>query len=490
MGDASLRVQTKYPNAEALLHVVGATLQRGALRVPIHVAFEQPFELILASLDGDEPVSGRAEVVEHAGDATWVRFLSASPDSTEPARCVLVDTEVMSPASLTARAETFEAITAAVSTAAGDREGEGEGETTMVESTPDMRAANIEPSAMPDMAVATDDDLRIPHTGESPPVIATAAASDTAASDTPTELTMPALEAASSTPRIEPTASALGSTISQPTSDRTTVESGPIAVISDTPLVDQRPTVESPPIVASLVQMTSGDDAVAVQRGIRAITNPYAKGGLPPSNRRVVIVAASVAAVSLLVAAGSVMWAHDAVAHAEHPHVAPVASAHVVEPPPAIVEERAVQLPAATAQPTSCVLDVFSSVAESSVYLNGAANGSTPATANVECGKPVVVEIRHARYETFRRTVTPVAAREEMRATLEREKTSLHVTSEPAGASVTYNGAPIGKTPLTVKIPRYEQGTLNFSMAGMQADWRRIVPKTPEKTVTIALRKQ
>src|SRR4249919_1293013 len=112
MGDASLRVQTKYPSADALLRVVGASLQRGSLRVPIHVAFEQTFELILASLDGEEAVCGTAEVIEHAGDATWVRFLSASPASgTDPARCVLVDTEVMSPASLAGKSEAFESVT-------------------------------------------------------------------------------------------------------------------------------------------------------------------------------------------------------------------------------------------------------------------------------------------------------------------------------------------------------------------------------------------
>jgi hypothetical protein len=308
-------------------------------------------------------------------------------------------------------------------------------------------------------------------------------------------------------------------------------------IIDSNPPDDLRPTVESPPIVASLVQMTSGDDAVAAQRGIRAITNPNTNVGRPSSSRRVVIAAASVAAVSLAIAVGSIVWAHGAVAQAEHRQstTAPVAQAGstttsaqaesstpvalvestttvaeaarrqppapavqaVEQPPtPAIVEAPpVVEAPAVVeappvAQPSTCTLDVFSSVADSSVYVNGAANGSTPATASVECGKPAIVEVRHARYEVFKRTITPTSGRQELRANLEREKTALHVRSEPAGATVTYNGAPIGKTPLTVKIPRYEQGTLNFSMAGMQADWRRIVPKTAEKTVTIALRKR
>jgi hypothetical protein len=100
MGEAILHVQTKYPSAESLRLVVGASLKRGSLCVPLPVVFEQTFELVLASLDGVEAVSGEAEVVEHAGDATWVRFLSAR--TAEDTRCVLVDTEVMSPAPLAA----------------------------------------------------------------------------------------------------------------------------------------------------------------------------------------------------------------------------------------------------------------------------------------------------------------------------------------------------------------------------------------------------
>lgn len=340
MGDASLRVQTKYPSTGELLRVVGPSLQRGSLRVPVHVAFDQPFALILVSLDGEEAISGTAEVVEHAGDATWVRFLSAAPDSTtEPARCVLVDTEVMSPVALTAKAEAFEAVVdQPIPT-----------ERPAVESRPIIVHA---PALATDLSMpALDHDARA------------------------TDLTMPALDATD----------------------------------------DARVTVAAPQIVASLAQMTSGDDAVAMQRGIRAITNPAAKTGRP-SSRRIVIAAASIAAVSLVVAAGSIMWAHDAVAHAERvrpsPAQAPVAK--IVERPPVAVEQPPAPGPA-------CTLDVFSSVADASVYVDGAATGSTPATATVECGKAVDVEIRHPRYETFRRTVTPTG-REEVRATLEREK--------------------------------------------------------------------
>lgn len=100
MGDAVLHVQTKYPSAESLRLVVGASLKRGSLCVPLPVRFEHTFELVLASLDGVEAVSGEAEVVEQAGDTTWVRFLSAR--GAEDTRCVLVDTEVMSPAPLAA----------------------------------------------------------------------------------------------------------------------------------------------------------------------------------------------------------------------------------------------------------------------------------------------------------------------------------------------------------------------------------------------------
>lgn len=554
MGDALLRVQTKYPSAQALLLVVGPSLQRGSLRVPLHVAFEQPFELSLVSLDGEEAVCGTAEVVEHAGDATWVRFLSASADSaSEPARCVLVDTEVMSPASLASKADAFDVITAvsdeparvaslplppppdplfdvtdaskveplpqpppdaastiaeaaaraclgsdATSETTVDKSSEKlstdfvdfASDPTSVESRRDVDAAALAAlegrfDAITDATPPVpEDDLRVPHTGESKPLVD--------ARDT--ELRMPALEAAA--PEPVPT-------------NRATEESKPIVVdepanIHDsTPPDDQRPTIEAAPLVATLAHMTAGNDAVAAQRGIRAITNPYAKTGVATSSstKRIVIAAASVAAVSLLIAAGSLMWAQDAVARAEQPKPAPVAAAvepapvveqpPVVEQAPVVEQQPVVEQPPqqAPAQPTTCTLDVFSTVADASVYIDGAANGSTPATATVECGKPVSVEIRHARYETFKKTVTPTG-REELRATLEREKTALTVWSEPQGAMVSYNGKRIGKTPLTVKIPRYEQGQIDFAMPGMQPDWRRIVPKTAEKTVTIALKKK
>lgn len=580
--------------------------------MPIPVSFEQPFELILASLDGEEAVCGTAEIVEHAGDATWVRFLSASPDSaTETARCVLVDTEVMSPASLAVKPDAFEVVTAvsdeparvnslplppppdplfdvsdasrvqrlptppadspstiaeAAASACDSEAARSEAETTMVESRRDVDIAALaalegrfdaiadaappaervtapvevaaigEPPAMPDKPIvanvdagsatreddlrvpytcesyalhadgsstAREDDLRVPHTSESSPLVVDAAASDAAMR---TELTMPALEA----PVPQPLATDRPTVESRPlVVDAAAVAAGPppaivddavsAAIIVDSnPPDDQRPTIESPPIVASLVEITSGDDSVAVKRGIRAITNPSAKAGAPSSStKRIVIAAASVAAASMLIAAGSVMWAQDAVARADRPSATPVATPEPVAAPtpvvaPAPVAQVVEQQPVVAqppAQPTNCTLDIFATVPNSSVYVDGAANGSTPATATVACGKPVDVEIRHARYETFKKTVTPTG-REELRATLEREKTALTVWSEPAGATVTYNGAPIGKTPLTVKIPRYEQGTLNFSMTGMQADWRRIVPKTRHKTVTIALRKR
>src|ERR1043165_3372354 len=121
MGDA-LRVQTKFATATDLLNVVGGALERGSLRLPLHLRFSTPFEVTLVAADGAEAVRGTAEVVEHAGHATWIRFVSAAPEQggDDSARCMLADVDVDIPGPQAAAVETvasssseaFEAITA------------------------------------------------------------------------------------------------------------------------------------------------------------------------------------------------------------------------------------------------------------------------------------------------------------------------------------------------------------------------------------------
>jgi hypothetical protein len=152
-------------------------------------------------------------------------------------------------------------------------------------------------------------------------------------------------------------------------------------------------------------------------------------------------------------------------------------------PAPAIANQPA------TTEPVACSLSVSASVAGSTIYVDGKARGKVPADIAAACDVPVAVEVRHPRYETFKSTVTPSGGTVEIAATLEREKTTVTVTSDPP-AQVTYNGKVIGTTPLTTKVPRFEQSTLYFKARGMAPDWRRIVPKTATKAVSVTLKKK
>src|SRR5258706_2949429 len=96
MGDDALRVQTRFSDTEEVMAVVGGALARGWLRLPLKVTFEQPFEVVLVSADGAQALRSYAEVVERAGAATWIRFLSAAPaaETEKGSRCMLAEVDV------------------------------------------------------------------------------------------------------------------------------------------------------------------------------------------------------------------------------------------------------------------------------------------------------------------------------------------------------------------------------------------------------------
>jgi hypothetical protein len=81
------------------------------------------------------------------------------------------------------------------------------------------------------------------------------------------------------------------------------------------------------------------------------------------------------------------------------------------------------------------------------------------------------------------------AADEALHAKLEREKTTVTLTSDPP-AAVTLNGTPIGKTPMKWTVSRFEQSTFRFSAPGYETDWRRIHPKRDTSTVLLKLKRQ
>jgi len=238
-------------------------------------------------------------------------------------------------------------------------------------------------------------------------------------------------------------------------------------------------------------------------RGLPPIAEPYVRDPSPlPRGWLYASIGVSLACV--VVTAGVVLWARAEVEAARAagevqpvgamtPVVAtkPVVAMKPVESAPAAtpLEQPAAANTEATIEPAQpCALRVSASVRGATVWIDGVSHGSAPAELPLECRRETVVEVRHPRYEHFKRTLAADGGMLEIDARLERAKTELTVWSDPAGATVTYNGHPLGQTPLVTKVNRFEQGTLRFRAPGMGSDWRKIVPKEPAKTVSITLK--
>jgi hypothetical protein len=265
---------------------------------------------------------------------------------------------------------------------------------------------------------------------------------------------------------------------------------------------EKRDTDASPPIL-----LEHRKDAVARERGIEPIAEPYVRESMPvvpqetPRSRRVVIVSMSFAAVCLAVSGGAIIWAQDAVAEAQTKpmaNVQPMAPLVVEEQvqaraKPAIEQTIEMEAKPAVEQtgttPDTCKIAIDASVADSRVKIDGKDRGLTPLSTSVPCGQPMAIEVRHARYATYERTITVTAADEALHAKLEREKTTVTLTSDPP-AAVTLNGTPIGKTPMKWTVSRFEQSTFRFSAPGYETDWRRIHPKRDTSTVLLKLKRQ
>lgn len=258
-------------------------------------------------------------------------------------------------------------------------------------------------------------------------------------------------------------------------------------------------------------------DMIAAERGVAPIRVPSVSQAFValrvPSARKLVAGSLTVAGISIGIAVAAVIWARGAVADAEnaaaaaraHNDVAP-APAPSMAPSTAPAEQLAptaapVDQPQAMAKPmvdeeteargpapTTCSVIVSASSEGATVWVDGASRGLAPATITGACDTTVQVEVRHPRYAVYQRELV-LAGNLELDAQLERQKTELTVWSEPAGVEVIYDGQKIGRTPLTTKVNRYEQGHMYFRAPGYETDWRRVVPKEAKKTVAITLKK-
>ncbi len=690
MGDdlAGMRVQTRYATTDAVIENIGASLTRGSLRVPVQIKAKQPFEVVLETSTGAEAVRGSAEVIGHAGDATWIRFLSAADNQGDDARWILADVKVVLQGDLRDAAdkkiptEQFEAITAVNSEQeALDAIRAGNAEPVplaplaplmqvpvmmprapILPANPAMRAlktkldrrfdlstgeavplnvaalakssglapkvelaAVIVDAIAPKLEVADEapklaagsglvprverattnsDDLAIPvePIATAPTVAAAAADVIEQASTQPLGLvvaapparvrpptapqqTEPRAERTTSPPPVADTPTAHAETQPLPMLaqicivapaeppaeasrvDTRTTETPPLverapedpdvplsgaprAVVTEDaePMVmepesSMRPTEQQEPLRLEIKSdemkplaapapvapapiprtpvsvITVGldldptkptevpaealeakrphvTDQIARERGIRPITSRPRRAPLQP--RQILIGAAGIAGACMIATISTIIWARGAVgdARADAARARASAAAPVSPTVPMIatttaetVVEPTVAAPAATLDHVECALSVSANVRGSTVYVDGTPHGPAPAEISAACDVPVLVEVRHARYEDFTSTVTPSGGKLEIAAALEREEAAVSVRSDPP-AQVVYKGKVLGTTPLVAKLPRYEQSTLHFRARGMAEDWRRIVPKTATKTVSVTLKKR
>jgi hypothetical protein len=514
MGDAALRVQTKFSTAESLLAAAGSALVRGSLRLPLPLKFDTPFEVTLVAADGTEAVRGTAEIVEHAGHATWIRFLSAEPESPgdDSVRCMLadVDVDITGPQEAVVQpvasssSEAFEAITA-VNNRPPAFAAIGNAEPVPllppIEPVPGPAAETIS-DAVRQVEERSSDVMTAPipietmaQVIESKPIIVEARTEPEVIVDAKGELvdTKSDLSCGAAVAVVTEEAEAI-----YVNEKRDTEASPPMAI-------ETRDTEASPSMVIEKSDSETSSSAeprkvsISLERGIKPIALPYVRESMPvipqgmPSSRRVVLASMTFAAVCLAVGGAAIVWAQDAIAEAQ-PKPAPAAmivDEPVVEQPVQTREaETMIAMPVtATPAPTTCKLDIEASVADSRVKIDGKDRGLVPASIAVACGKPVDIEVRHPRYALYRSSITVTGERQALHAKLEREKATVTLTSNPP-ATVTVNGTAIGKTPMTTTVARFEQTTFRFSAPGFDSDWRRIMPKSGTSAVALELKRQ
>jgi hypothetical protein len=353
--------------------------------------------------------------------------------------------------------------------------------------------------------------------------------SDTAAAPVSRNATLPVVAAAGDRSRplvvkIPPKPMARGSEAEMQESDAEGAAS-----LAAGSILSAAPPASVPPVAAA----RAASDAVAAKRGFERIKLPRVSKryeAVSPvassTSRRLVIGSAAVAGTCLAVALGAIVWARSsgtrggtvaasrkpdapAVAQAKAPRAeAPVVAPEVavvapevavvapevavVAPEVAVVAPEVAVVAPEVVEVETCSLDVRANVTDAVVWIDGKRIGAAPATFAAACNAIANVEVRHPRYATFAEAVTLDAAAPGGITTrtvqLVREKTTLTLTSEPAGAQVTYNGSVLGKTPLVVKVPRFEQGMVVFSAPNHASDWRKIVPSKETKTVSIKLK--
>ena len=134
-------------------------------------------------------------------------------------------------------------------------------------------------------------------------------------------------------------------------------------------------------------------------------------------------------------------------------------------------------LPTIRLQPAAGVLRVQTNPPGASITVDGDFRGGSPATVEVSPDRAHRVVVSRAGYESQERTVTlGRGAEQSLNIRLEPRLGTIRVLSLPAGAQVSVNGQPAGRTPLDLQLPSTGQ-QLEFSLEGYVAQSREVIPQ-------------
>ena len=157
--------------------------------------------------------------------------------------------------------------------------------------------------------------------------------------------------------------------------------------------------------------------ALSEARGMRPIAEPYARA--PARIARGWLYAPTLVSLACLaVTVSAVVWARAEVESA-HEQQATAATRIVTvpvaaEPPPPVA-------PVVAKEP--CALRISASVRGAKVWIDGTSRGTAPITHPIEC-RETVLEVRHPRYEDYKRTVAPESGTVDIDVELERKRKS------------------------------------------------------------------
>lgn len=204
--------------------------------------------------------------------------------------------------------------------------------------------------------------------------------------------------------------------------------------LADEPPIARRFAERAP--IAALPLRAAVTDKIARERGLPPISEPYVRERERVHVARGWFYAALALAIAALVASASVvMWARAEVRRARDAQQAPRsalaaanAASGAVEPSaPSAGAAPVLATPASAAvvdppAPPSCSLRVTSTVDDAVVWIAGQRVGDVPAEASVPCGHETSVEVRRARYRSFKSAVAVPDGTVVVNARLERKR--------------------------------------------------------------------